>query len=107
MGKPVSIYEIPLSPDPQTFVVTLGGVDYRMTVQYRSAGGAGWILDIADANKQPILNGVPLVTGTDLLAQYRYLGFSGGLWVQGANNPDDVPTFEDLGIGSHIYWVTD
>jgi hypothetical protein len=40
----------------------------------------------------PIVNGIPLVTGVDLLAQYRYLGFSGRLWVQGADNPDDVPT---------------
>ena len=102
-----SFYEIPLTPDPQRFTVTLSGVDYRMTVQYRAAGGTGWVLDVADANNLPIVNGIPLVTGVDLLAQYRYLGFSGRLWVQGADNPDDVPTFDDLGIGSHVYWVTD
>jgi hypothetical protein len=29
------------------------------------------------------------------------------LQMQGAADPDDVPTYEDLGIGSHVFWVTD
>lgn len=102
-----TFYEIPLSPDPQRFTVTLSGVDYRMTVQYRDAGGAGWVLDVADATNQPLVSGLPLVTGVDLLGQYSHLEFRGRLWVQGSANPDDVPTFEDLGIGSHVFWVTD
>ena len=102
-----NFFEIPLSPDPQRFTITLGGVDYRLTVQYRKAGGAGWVLDIADASNQPLVRGLPLVTGVDLLGQYRHLEFGGRLWVQGSANPDDVPTFEDLGIGSHVFWVTD
>lgn len=102
-----NFYEIPLTPDPQTFTITLSGVDYRLTVQYRKAGGAGWILDIADSNDNPLVSGIPLVTGTDLLGQYAYLGFGGRLWVQGAATPDDVPTFDDLGLGSKVYWVTD
>lgn len=103
----MNIYEIPLTPDPQRFTVTLSGVDYRLTVQYRDAGGAGWVLDIADTNGNPLVTGIPLVTGVNLLAQYRYLGFEGGIWVQGADDPDNVPTFEDLGIGSHVFWVTE
>ncbi|RQZ31531.1 hypothetical protein DIE14_01040 [Burkholderia sp. Bp9017] len=102
-----TFYEIPLTPDPQTFTLTLSGVTYTMTVQYRAAGGTGWILDVADANGNPLVAGIPLVTGIDLLGQYAYLGFGGRLWVQGAANPDDVPTFDDLGVGSHVFWVTD
>jgi hypothetical protein len=102
----MNVYEIPLSPQPQRLTVTLGGVDYRMTVQYRAAGAAGWMLDIADARGAPLANGIPLVTGVDLLAQYRHLGFLGRMWVQGAENPDDVPTFDDLGAGSRLFWVT-
>ncbi len=103
----MNYFEIPLSPQPQRFTITLGAVDYRLTVQYRKAGGAGWVLDIADTNNAPLVTGIPLVTGVDLLAQYRHLGFAGRLWVQGAADPDNVPTYEDLGIGSHLYWVTD
>ncbi|MCA7083386.1 hypothetical protein K7G19_07205 [Cupriavidus sp. DB3] len=102
-----NFFEIPLSPEPQRFTITLSGVDYRLTVQYRKAGDAGWILDIADANNAPLATGIPLVTGIDLLGQYRHLGFAGRLWVQGADDPDNVPTYEDLGIGSHLFWVTD
>lgn len=102
-----NFFEIPLSPEPQRFTITLSGVDYRLTVQYRKAGGAGWVLDIADANNAPLVSGIPLVTGIDLLGQYRHLGFAGRLWVQGADDPDDVPTYGDLGIGSHVFWVTD
>jgi len=100
-------FEIPLSPEPQRFTITLGGVDYRLTVQYRKAGGAGWVLDNDDATNQPLVSGLTLVTGVDLLGQYRHLQFGGRLWVQGAENPDDVPTYDDLGIGSHVFWVTD
>ncbi|MBN3832966.1 hypothetical protein [Burkholderia sp. Ac-20344] len=99
--------KIPLTADPQTFRITLSGIDYQMKVQYRDAGGTGWILDVADASGNPLVSGIPLVTGTDLLGQYSYLGFGGRLWVQGSADPDDVPTFDDLGIGSHLFWVTD
>lgn len=102
-----NFFEIPLSPEPQRFTITLSGVDYRLTVQYRKAGGIGWVLDIADANNAPLVSGIPLVTGIDLLGQYRHLGFAGRLWVQGADDPDNVPTYGDLGIGSHVFWVTD
>ncbi|MBJ9593235.1 phage baseplate plug family protein [Burkholderia seminalis] len=100
------IYEIPLSNDGQTFKMSLAGVIYQLTVQWRNAIGM-WLLDIADANGDLLVNGIPLVTGTDLLGQYAYLGFNGGLWVQGADDPDDLPTFDDLGGGSALYWVTD
>lgn len=102
-----SFFEIPFSPRPERFTVTLSGTDYRLTVQYRKAGGARWVLDIADASDNPLVSGIPLVTGMDLLGQYKHLGFQGRLWVQGAADPDDVPTYEDLGIGSHVFWVTD
>jgi len=100
-------FEIPLSPSPQTFTISLSGTDYRLTVQWRNAEGAGWILDIADSGGSPIIEGIPLVTGVNLLEQYDYLGFTGVLWVQTTADPDAVPTFDNLGIGSHLYWFTE
>lgn len=99
-------YEIPLSPNPQTFTVSLSGTDYRMTVQWRNSEGAGWILDIADTSANPIIQGIPLVTGVNLLEQYAYL-IPGVLWVQTTADPDAVPTFDNLGVGSHLYWYTE
>ncbi|VFR31931.1 probable bacteriophage protein STY1063 [plant metagenome] len=99
----MAVYEIPLSPTPQRFSILLGGTSYQLTLRYRE----GWFLDVADATGTPMLSGVPLVTGIDLLGQHRHLGFAGALRVQGAAHPDDVPTFDDLGVGAKLYWVTD
>ena len=91
---------------PQTFTATLSGVSYQLTLQYRNATAGGWVLDIADASGNPIVSGIPLVTGANLLAQYAYLGFTGGLWVQTTSDPDAVPTFTNLGDDGQLYWVT-
>jgi hypothetical protein len=101
----MAVFEIPLSGVSQSFQVTILNVAYAFTVQWRSAA-ALWFLDIADAAAKPILNGVPLVTGTDLLAQYAYLGFGFQLRVQSDVTPDALPTYENLGSGSHLYAVT-
>jgi hypothetical protein len=103
----VSTYKIPLQPGvPQTFAATLDGVTYTLTLLYRNDPSGGWVLDIADANGNPILGGIPLVTGVNLLEQYAHLGFVGGLYVQTTSDPDAVPTFENLGSDALLYWVT-
>ncbi|AIR06340.1 bacteriophage protein [Cedecea neteri] len=100
----MSIAEIPLSADNQIFTIQLGGQTLRMRLLYRDA--AGWILDILDADNRPIVNGIPLVTGGDLLAPYAWLGFSGGLWVGCDDEAQDYPSKTNLGNGSHLYFVT-
>lgn len=101
-----NFYTIPLSATPQTFKITLGGIDYRLTLTYVNCDQGGWLLDIADANANPMVSGIPLVTGVNLLAQYPHLGFGGRLWVQTTQNPDAVPTFDNLGTDALLYWVT-
>lgn len=102
-----SIYSIPVQVGtPQTFAITLGGVSYQMSLKYRNTDQGGWTLDIADQNGNPILNGLPLVTGADLLAQYAYLGFGGQLAVQTNSDPDAAPTFSNLGDDAQIYWIS-
>lgn len=95
---------------PQEFTITLGGTAYQFTFLYRNdpAGLGGWTLDIADNFGNPIVQGIPLVTGANLLEQYGYLniGGGGGLWVQTTSDPDSVPTFENLGADGQLYWVT-
>jgi hypothetical protein len=97
---------IPLQAQPQSFTITLSGVTYTLTIQYRNVAMGGWILDIADSNNNPIIQGIPLVTGANLLAQYAYLGFVGTLWVQTQSDPDAVPTFTNLGTDGQVYYVT-
>lgn len=102
----VNAYEIPLSPQAQTFSIPLNAVTYNLTLMWRSKDGiGGWVLDIADASNNPLVTGIPLVTGCDLLGQYAYLGFGGGLWVLTDGSPTAVPTYSNLGSLSHLYFV--
>jgi hypothetical protein len=96
--------EIPLIPAPQSFRVQLVGVFYAMSVRWCIPAGA-WMLDIADANDEPIVCAIPLITGADLLAQYEYLGIGGQLIVQSDDDVNAVPTFENLGSIGHLYFI--
>ncbi|RQR87730.1 MULTISPECIES: phage baseplate plug protein [unclassified Burkholderia] len=100
-----STFEIPLTPVPQTFFVSLVGVQYQFTLQWRDTANGGWILDIADSSGNPIVSGIPLVTGVNLLHQYLYLGLGFELWVQ-TDAADAPPTYTNLGITSHLYAIT-
>jgi hypothetical protein len=101
----MTAYEIPLSAKPQAFSIALGGVTYKMTLRW-NVPAAAWMLDIADATGNLMVGSIPLVTGVDLLGQYAYLGFTGQLVVQTDNDPDAVPTFDNLGSTGHLYFIT-
>lgn len=97
-------FEIPLAAAPQKITIALGGVTYRLVFVWNTVSLC-WVLDIYSADSAPVLLGVPIVTGADLLAQYAYLGFGGQLIVQSDPDPDLVPSFASLGAGGHVYWV--
>lgn len=100
-------YQVPLRQgQPQQLSVTIASITYGLTFQYQNIDQGGWVLDIADSNGNPIVNGIPLVTGANLLEQYGYLGFTFGLYVQTTSDPDAVPTFDNLGADAQIYVVT-
>ena len=98
-------YEIPLSPQPQTFNISLAGVTYGFLVTWNVVN-ASWMINISDSTGNPILSGIPMVTGADLLEQYSYLSFGFQLVAQTDNAPDVVPTFADLGTTGHLYAIT-
>lgn len=100
-----SVFEVPLDSQPQSFQIDLAGVQYSMSLNWRDAPQGGWFLDLSDASGNLLIGGIPLVTGADLLAQYAYLGIGGELWVQTDGDPAAVPTFDNLGSESHLYFV--
>lgn len=102
----MAIYEIPLASKPESFQITLAGVTYKLNVTWRDAPQGGWFVDILDVSGNLIIGGIPLVTGADLLAQYAYLGIGGELWVQTDGDTAAVPTYDNLGRESHLYFVT-
>ena len=97
-------YLIPLQPTNQTFQITLAGTVYTLTVHWNDMNDA-WTLDIADANQNPLVSGIPVVTGVDLLAPYAYLNFGGQLIAQTTNDTDAVPTMANLGSTGNLYFV--
>jgi len=104
----MSQFKIPLSNIPQSFQIALAGKEYLCTCRYNSAVDAGWAVDFADADSGlPIVLNIPLVTGVDLLDGLQYLGFQGVLFVYTAGDQFAVPTLENLGLESNLYFETD
>ena len=92
-------YAIPLIAEQQSFGITLAGKEYRLTVRWFDAPEAGWTLDIEEPDKAaPIVMGVPLVTGCDLL---EHLEFGGELWMEG----ELPPSLENLGSDVELVFV--
>ena len=98
-------FEIPLTPTPQNFQIALGSVVYRVSLRWCRPAQV-WVLDLYNAANSPIIQGIPLVADVDLLEPYAYLGLGGKLV---ASTPDSLytpPTFLNLGIDSHLYFIT-
>lgn len=89
---------------PQDLTTTLGGTVYRIRLRWNVPMNV-WVADVADALGNPIVNGVPLVTGADLLEQYAYLGFAGALIVTKDDGDPTPPDWFNLGTIGHLYWL--
>lgn len=97
-------YEIPLSATPQQFNITLGDTNYQLRVHW-CAPAQIWVLDIASNAGILLVGGIPLVTGADLLAQYRYLGIDGQLVAQTDFDLTAPPDFTNLGTLGHLFFL--
>lgn len=99
-------FEIPLTPVPQTFNISLNGRSVTLTIRWKETVEGGWSLDIDDAvTGLPLAHGIPMVTGVDLLAPFKYLGISCGLMILG----DDLneATRDNLGHKVKFCMVTE
>lgn len=99
-------FEIPVVPaQAQRLSIQLGQQTYNLRLTW-CAPASCWILNINDQDDAPIVQGLPLITGAYLLEQYGYLGIVGQLLVQSDNDPNTVPTFSNLGVTGHLYYLT-
>jgi hypothetical protein len=93
---------------PFSVRVTLLDVTYTRHFRWNTIALA-WTVDVYDeTDRQPILLGVPLVTGCDLLEQFAYLPLGARtIWtvmtVGPGLPPDEVPTFQNLGLDGHLF----
>ena len=98
-------YEIPTrSASPERFDISLSGTDYRLTIKWNQFLTC-WVLDIDTPRGFPVVHGLPVVTGTDLLKQSKHLGIPGELRASTDGDVDTPPTFENLGQSGHLYYV--
>ena len=101
----MNIHRIPVTPTPQIFNITLAGREYRITVRWNTAPEGGWWLDIASPDKgEPIVLGIPIVTGVDLLEPYEHLGIGGGI-ICWSGSSDAEPTYENLGVENSLLFL--
>lgn len=98
-------YEIPLSPTPQTFGITLAEIDYVLTFRWNQASRC-WKLDIADLNLNLLVSGLAIITGADILTQFAYLDIGGQIIAQTSHDTFAVPTFANLGDLGKVYFVS-
>lgn len=101
----MTAYEIPLSPTPQTFGITLNETDYALTFRWNQASRC-WKLDIADSSGALLVGGLAIVTGADILEQFAYLVIGGELQAQTSHDTFAVPTYDNLGDSGKVYFVT-
>jgi hypothetical protein len=107
-----NIYEIPTSPgEPFVERVTILGITYTLYFCWNWVAQC-WTLDWYDETTTiPLLRGMPVVTGCDLLEQYQYMrpGWNTvltALTIGPDVSPDTVPTFDNLGTDGHLYVTT-
>lgn len=102
-----STFKLPLQNIPQIFEISLAGVDYLMTVKWNDAFEAGWQIDLADVTTNTsIVAGLPLIVGADVLSGLEYLGIEGRLIVFTDGDENAVPTLDNLGVESNLYFLT-
>lgn len=99
-------FKIPLTPDNQIFNIHLGAKHYLIELRW-NAETQLWAIDIADfTTKTPLVNGIPLITGANLLDQFEYLEIPGQLIVLTEDNKP--PGYNDLGSDSAgLYFYSD
>lgn len=100
------IFRVPLVPTAQRFDITFAGRALTLTARWNGEAPA-WSIDLADGlTGESLLNNLDLVTGVDLLEQFRYLGIAGGLFAFTDGDSKEPPTETNLGTGSNLYLVT-
>lgn len=99
-------FEIPTTSESQRMSIQLGDRVYSIMLWWNEFS-ACWVIDISDVDQNLIVSGIPLVTGTDLLGQFKHLDIPGGLLVQSDNDAFQVPDKVSLGVTGRLYFVTE
>ncbi|HWQ41895.1 MAG TPA: hypothetical protein VN456_07650 [Desulfosporosinus sp.] len=101
--------KIPLTSAPsQSFKCTIPvdgkNITLKLNVRFNTAANY-WVMSISDPKTEKyILDGIPLLTGTDILGQYAYLGLGSASILNIGNNTMDSPDSTNLGTDFILVW---
>lgn len=102
-----TVYTIPLTNVAQRFVIALNGISYTLNNRWNEQAQA-WMVDIFDeTNTAPLMCGLPLVAGANLLEQHEHLNIGGALVCYTDGDEFAPPTEASLGVESNVYFVVD
>lgn len=96
-----AVFEIPVSPRPQRFRITLAGEEFIFRLTWCDPA-ACWTLNISDQDDTPLVHGISVVTGVNLLEQFGHLLMGFGLIALTDHDVTAPPTFENLGLEGHL-----
>jgi hypothetical protein len=92
----------------QTYTLEVPGDDQNITfiiTQSWNAQAHYWVIGIYGNDGNPIVIGVPLLCGHDLLEQYQYLNI-GSLYVVNTGDPTiEAPDDTNIGQNFKLLWV--
>ncbi len=101
----MTVYSIPLYSGAQQFQVSLENRTIQIRLIWREAEGGGWFMDLSETDGTPILAGLPLRCGYNLLEQYQYLGLGKMMCLIDGDDSHE-PTYEDMGSTLKLYWTS-
>lgn len=101
----LDVYIIPFTSKEESFVVQLGNVPIRFESFWNDIAEL-WFIDVYNAtDNNPIALGIPLVTGCDLLAQFKYTGLTGHIFCHNEAGGKEPPTYDNLGETAFVYYT--
>lgn len=87
--------------------ITLDGTRFRLDA-YTNKADSSWYMDLFDSNDDPLVTGIAIATGLDLLFPYRYLAVPPGILfvnsLAGAPNDPVLDSFIQLEVA--LYYQT-
>ncbi len=103
----MNAFEIPISPlINQSFSIMFRvNAYYWLRLYWVEANEAGWTLDIGLSATEPLVCGIPVLPGRNLLDDYPELHLPLIIFIDTPGNQKKAPAFEDLGIMTKLYYA--
>lgn len=99
-------YEFPLRPEAQQMTIQLGEVEYVVRFGWCDAPDGGWFIDMTALDGAPLIRGLPLTAGENVLQQFDHFGIPGEIRVQTDNDELVEPTYGNLGSNGKVLFIT-